>query len=43
MCIRDRFRGVPAGSFMPIEIVRLIDYATKSTDTGGVYPIIALY
>jgi hypothetical protein len=37
------FRGVPAGSFMPIEIVRLIDYGTRSTDTAGVYPIIALY
>jgi len=37
------FRGVPAGSFLPIQIVRVIDYGTRATDSAGIYPIIALY
>tara|TARA_R100001463_G_scaffold16576_1_gene42892 strand:- start:2480 stop:3046 length:567 start_codon:yes stop_codon:yes gene_type:complete len=37
------FRGVPAGSFLPIQVVRVIDYGTRATDSAGVYPIIALY
>lgn len=37
------FRGVPAGSFLPIQVVRVIDYGSRATDGAGIYPIIALY